>query len=74
MIWTTTPWTIPGNRAISFSPKIDYGLYEVTDAPDGQLGEGRRRFVLADKLAVDVLRQARVTAFKKLADVDCRST
>ena len=23
VIWTTTPWTLPGNRAISFSPKID---------------------------------------------------
>src|SRR5262249_15756484 len=29
VIWTTTPWTIPGNRAISFSPKIKYALYEV---------------------------------------------
>ena len=27
VIWTTTPWTLPGNRAISFSPKIEYGLY-----------------------------------------------
>src|SRR5262245_59010684 len=26
VIWTTTPWTLPGNRAISFSPKISYGL------------------------------------------------
>src|SRR5712691_1322768 len=35
IIWTTTPWTLPGNRAISFSPKIEYGLYKVTDAaPD----------------------------------------
>ena len=33
VIWTTTPWTIPGNRAISFSSKIAYGLYEVTAAP-----------------------------------------
>src|SRR5262249_19802154 len=33
VIWTTTPWTIPGNRAISFSPRIAYGLYRVTDAP-----------------------------------------
>ena len=33
VIWTTTPWTIPGNRAISFSPKIEYGLYRVIDAP-----------------------------------------
>ena len=44
VIWTTTPWTIPGNRAISFSPKIDYGLYEVVDAPIGQLGEAGRPF------------------------------
>ena len=35
VIWTTTPWTIPGNRAISFSSKIDYALYEVTAAPEG---------------------------------------
>src|SRR5947209_716800 len=27
VIWTTTPWTLPGNRAISFSSKISYGLY-----------------------------------------------
>ena len=27
VIWTTTPWTLPGNRAISFSSKIQYGLY-----------------------------------------------
>src|SRR2546423_1028286 len=33
VIWTTTPWTLPGNRAISFSRRISYGLYEVTEAP-----------------------------------------
>ncbi|MFH7234267.1 hypothetical protein, partial [Klebsiella pneumoniae] len=36
VIWTTTPWTLPGNRAISFSPKIAYGLYKVTDAPEAK--------------------------------------
>ena len=30
VIWTTTHWTIPGNRAISFSKRIKYGLYEIT--------------------------------------------
>src|SRR6476660_4010359 len=29
VIWTTTPWTIPGNRAISFGEHVEYGLYEV---------------------------------------------
>src|SRR5690606_38548689 len=32
VIWTTTPWTIPGNRAVSYSSRISYGLYEVTEA------------------------------------------
>src|SRR5207245_4929075 len=35
LIWTTTPWTIPGNREISFSPKIEYGLNEVIDTTAG---------------------------------------
>jgi isoleucyl-tRNA synthetase len=67
VIWTTTPWTIPGNRAVSYSPKITYGIYEVTDAPMENWAKVGDRFVLAEKLAVEVLRQARVTAFRQLA-------
>ena len=67
LIWTTTPWTIPGNRAISYSPKIEYGLYQVVDAPSDNWAKVGDRFILADRLAVDVFRQARVTAFKQLA-------
>jgi isoleucyl-tRNA synthetase len=66
VIWTTTPWTIPGNRAIAFSPNVAYGLYEVTDAPADNWAKVGDKFVLSEKLAVDVLRQARVTAFKQL--------
>jgi isoleucyl-tRNA synthetase len=69
VIWTTTPWTIPGNRAISYSPNISYGLYLVEDAPSDNWAKKGDRLVLADSLALDVLRQARVTAFKKLRDV-----
>jgi isoleucyl-tRNA synthetase len=70
VIWTTTPWTIPGNRAISYSPRIEYGLYEVTDAPSQNWAVPGNLFVLADKLALDVLRQARVTAYKRIRSVD----
>src|ERR1700759_1857050 len=35
VIWTTTPWTLPGNRAITFNPDIPYGIYWVKDAPVG---------------------------------------
>src|SRR5690242_246813 len=51
VIWTTTPWTLPGNRAISFSSKIDYGIYKVTDAPEDNWAKKGDLFVLADKLA-----------------------
>jgi isoleucyl-tRNA synthetase len=69
VIWTTTPWTIPANRAVSFSPRIGYGLYEVTDAPNDNWAKRGDRLLVAEKLAVDVLRQARVTAFKQLLTV-----
>ncbi len=69
VIWTTTPWTIPGNRAVSYSPKIEYGLYEVRDAPADNWARVGDRFVLSDKLAIDVFRQARVTAYRRIAPI-----
>jgi isoleucyl-tRNA synthetase len=69
VIWTTTPWTIPGNRAISYSPKIDYGLYEIVDAPAGNWANPGDLLMVADALAVETFRQARVTAFQKLESV-----
>jgi isoleucyl-tRNA synthetase len=69
VIWTTTPWTLPGNRAISFSSKIAYGLYEVADAPADNWVKTGELLLLADALAESVFKQARVTAFKKVSDV-----
>jgi isoleucyl-tRNA synthetase len=69
VIWTTTPWTIPGNRAISFSPYVSYGLYEVLEAPEGNWAKVGERYLLAEKLAEDVFRQGKVTRFAKLRDV-----
>jgi isoleucyl-tRNA synthetase len=69
VIWTTTPWTLPGNRAISFSPKIAYGLYQVTDAPADNWAKPGEILILADKLAEDVFKQARVTSYEKIGDV-----
>ncbi|HEY3031880.1 MAG TPA: isoleucine--tRNA ligase, partial [Bradyrhizobium sp.] len=70
VIWTTTPWTLPGNRAISYSPKITYGLYEVTEAPDQNWARKGDRLVLADKLAEEVMKTAKVEAFVRIHDVD----
>lgn len=69
VIWTTTPWTLPGNRAISFSPKIAYGLYKVTDAPADNWTKTGDLLMLADALAAEVFKQARVTAYEKVRDI-----
>src|SRR5471030_2763383 len=69
VIWTTTPWTLPGNRAISFSPKIAYGLYKVTDAPADNWAKNGDLLILADALAESVFKQARVTAYEKVRDL-----
>ena len=69
VIWTTTPWTIPGNRAISFSSKVAYGLYEITAAPEGNWAKQGERYILADKLADETFAKAKVEKFERLAGV-----
>jgi isoleucyl-tRNA synthetase len=61
IIWTTTPWTLPGNRAISFSRKIEYGLYKVADAPPENWAKPGEFYILAKKLAEEVFKQAKVS-------------
>lgn len=53
VIWTTTPWTIPQNRAVAFGPGIAYGLYQVT-------GDKAGTYLLADKLAPEVFKAAKL--------------
>ena len=61
VIWTTTPWTLPGNRAISYSHKISYGLYEVT-ANERDFGPKiGEKYILANKLAEAVSGSAKIT-------------
>jgi isoleucyl-tRNA synthetase len=56
VIWTTTPWTIPGNRAIAYGDDIDYAVIEVLDvAAMGEAETSRAvkagdRFVVAESL------------------------
>ena len=74
VIWTTTPWTIPANRAISYGPEIKYGLYEVTAMEEGlefePWAKAGDRFIIADKLAEDVLKAGKVATFTRIYDID----
>ena len=69
VIYTTTPWTMPANRAISFSSRIAYGLYRVTAAPEGNWSKVGASYLLADALAESVFKAAKVGAYEKVRDV-----
>src|SRR5580698_4426271 len=69
VIWTTTPWTIPGNRAIAFSPTMDYGLYEVAEAGEGALSAVGEKIALADALTDTTAKHAKVV-LKRLSSFD----
>ncbi|MEP2681214.1 MAG: isoleucine--tRNA ligase [Sulfitobacter sp.] len=60
VIWTTTPWTMPSNKAVVYGEGISYGLYEVTSTPDECWANVGERFLLADDLAADVFARARL--------------
>jgi len=60
-IWTTTPWTLPANRAVAVHPQFTYALVEF------DLGEGRERLLLADELVASVMSALSVTTWVVIA-------
>ena len=74
VIWTTTPWTIPANRAISFSDRIAYGLYEVEAMEAGlefePWAKAGDRLIVADKLAAEVAKAAKIEGWRRVGAVD----
>jgi isoleucyl-tRNA synthetase len=75
VIWTTTPWTIPANRAVSYNEQIAYAVYQVeaieTDLAFEPWAKPGDRLVLAEKLAADVMAAAKVAKYRKVEAVDC---
>lgn len=57
VIWTTTPWTLPANRAIALAAKVEYSLIQA----------GPRRLILATELAESCLQRYKIEGAKTLA-------
>jgi isoleucyl-tRNA synthetase len=68
VIWTTTPWTIPANRAVCYSDRISYGQYKITSAENDFGPQPGEKLVFADKLAGECANKAKVT-LERLADI-----
>ncbi|MDR1038577.1 MAG: isoleucine--tRNA ligase [Deltaproteobacteria bacterium] len=63
VIWTTTPWTIPSNRAIAYSPRFSYGAY----------AKGGKAYVLARELAPRLLGPLGLDGAEDLGELDSRA-
>ncbi len=73
IIWTTTPWTIPGNRAIAFSSdtlKTEYGLFVVTNAPEGNLAKIGDKVICEINLLMQVSELANIDGYELVRRID----
>jgi isoleucyl-tRNA synthetase len=59
VIWTTTPWTLPANRAVAVHPQFEYSIVE-SGAP------GAERLLVATDLAQAVMQRAGIESWKTL--------
>jgi isoleucyl-tRNA synthetase len=67
VIWTTTPWTIPGNRAIAYGEGIDYAVIEVETVDEGAAAQPGDKLLIGAALKDSVLAAAKVTGSIVLA-------
>ena len=66
VIWTTTPWTIPGNQAVAVHPDLEYALVQIDanagDAETGSCTAGEQMVLAADMVA-DIMKRYGVEEF-----------
>ena len=62
VIWTTTPWTIPANRALAYNESLDYILVQIND--DGEFKN--RKIIIAEALLESVVDECEIKDYKNL--------
>ena len=62
IIWTTTPWTIPANKALAYNEALDYLLIQLNDDGDFK----NRKIVIAEALLESVIKECSIKEFKEI--------
>ncbi len=62
IIWTTTPWTIPANRALAYNEALDYVQLELNDDSDFK----NRKIIVAEALLQSVISECKIKNYKKI--------
>jgi len=63
VIWTTTPWTMPSNRAIAAGEKMDYAVFTVNAVKEGARARVGEKIILNPKLAGDVKEKSNIESW-----------
>jgi isoleucyl-tRNA synthetase len=66
LIWTTTPWSLPGNRAIAYGKDIEYVLVKIQKVGGGSLAQVQEKVVVAEALLERLAIQLNITAYEVL--------
>lgn len=64
VIWTTTPWTMPSNRAIAFGEKIEYAVYKIGAVAEGSKAKEGDKIIIAKSLELAVRTSAKIEAWE----------
>lgn len=63
LIWTTTPWSLPGNRALAYHPEVTYELFEVGHVRDPKsLAQKGEKLLVAQALKESLCHLAGIDA------------
>ena len=63
VIWTTTPWTIPGNRALAYGKELDYSLIVVEELEEDSLAKKNDKLIFASELLENVTKEIGIKKF-----------
>ncbi|MAV63617.1 MAG: isoleucine--tRNA ligase [Candidatus Marinimicrobia bacterium] len=66
VIWTTTPWTIPGNRALAYGNDLDYCLIKVNESKDTSLVQVDDKLIFAEELMENVTKEIGIKEYSLL--------
>ena len=69
IIWTTTPWTMPANRAVAYGAEMDYAVYSVDAVADGSSAQVGERIVISPLLLEQVRQEAGIDAVTEICQL-----
>ncbi|MGC2857297.1 isoleucine--tRNA ligase [Novispirillum sp. DQ9] len=70
VIWTTTPWTMPGNRAVAYAADATYAVIRLTEVAEASMANAGARLVVAQDLLAELCASAAITGYETITTLN----